>query len=44
MAAQTEHRGMAKLVEYRAAILTGWYLVIIVLIAIRFWDYWVTLL
>lgn len=37
-------RALAALTEFRAAILTGWYLVIIVLIAIRFWDYWVTLL
>ena len=35
---------VAMLIEYRAAVLTAWYLVIIVLIAIRFWDYWVTLL
>lgn len=27
----------------RAAILTGWFLVIAVLIAHRFWDYWVTM-
>lgn len=37
-------RALTALTEFRAAILTGWYLVIIVLIAIRFWDYWVTLL
>lgn len=30
--------------EYRAAILTTWILVIVVLIAHRFWDYWTTLL
>lgn len=29
--------------EYRGAILTGWFLIIIVLIASRFWDYWTTL-
>lgn len=29
--------------EYRGAILTGWFLLIIVLIANRFWDYWSTL-
>ena len=29
--------------EYRGAILTGWFLLIIVLIANRFWDYWTTL-
>lgn len=42
--ASPAHRGVAMLIEYRAAVLTAWYLVIIVLIAIRFWDYWVTLL
>ncbi|GAA1937889.1 vitamin K epoxide reductase family protein [Brevibacterium antiquum] len=30
--------------EYRGAILTGWFLIIITLIANRFWDYWTTLL
>lgn len=29
--------------EYRGAVLTGWFLLIIVLIANRFWDYWSTL-
>ncbi|WP_166826444.1 vitamin K epoxide reductase family protein [Brevibacterium limosum] len=29
--------------EYRGAILTGWFLLIIGLIANRFWDYWSTL-
>ena len=29
--------------EYRGAVLTAWFLVILVLVAIRFWDYWVTL-
>lgn len=29
--------------EYRGAILTGWFLLLIVLIANRFWDYWSTL-
>lgn len=29
--------------EYRGAILTGWFLIIIALIANRFWDYWTTL-
>lgn len=29
--------------EYRGAVLTGWFLLIIVLIANRFWDYWTTL-
>lgn len=30
--------------EYRGAILTAWYLAIIALITIRFWDYWSTLI
>lgn len=30
--------------EYRAAILTAWYLAIIALIGHRFWDYWITLI
>ncbi|WP_281712024.1 vitamin K epoxide reductase family protein [Dermacoccus nishinomiyaensis] len=42
--ASPARRGVAMLIEYRAAVLTAWYLVIVVLIAIRFWDYWVTLL
>lgn len=29
--------------EYRGAVLTGWFLLLIVLIANRFWDYWTTL-
>ena len=37
-------RTLAALTEVRGAIVTGWCLVITVLIAIRFWDYWVTLL
>ena len=31
------------LVEYRVAIVTGWFLLIAGLIAHRFWDYWITL-
>lgn len=31
------------LVEYRVAIVTGWFLLIVGLIAHRFWDYWTTL-
>lgn len=31
------------LTDYRGAILTAWYLVIVVFIAHRFWDYWLTL-
>lgn len=36
-------RAVDKAVEYRGPILTGWYLVLTVLIAVRFWDYWTTL-
>jgi len=37
-------QGVARiLTEYRGAVLTAWYLVIIVLIAQRFWGYWITL-
>lgn len=43
-----ERGGVARLVavvtEYRGALLTAWYLVIIGLIAARFWDYWTTLI
>lgn len=44
-ALQRSRRGWVarSLTEYRGAILTAWYLVIIGLIAHRFWDYWVTL-
>ncbi|AMT94950.1 MULTISPECIES: vitamin K epoxide reductase family protein [Brevibacterium] len=38
-----ETKWITALNEYRGAILTGWYLLIIVLIANRFWDYWSTL-
>lgn len=34
---------IAMLVEYRVAIVTGWFLLIAGLIAHRFWDYWTTL-
>lgn len=34
----------AVVVEYRGAILTAWFLIILALIAARFWDYWNTLL
>lgn len=40
---QSGHKVTAVVVEYRGAILTGWYLVILGLIAARFWDYWITL-
>lgn len=37
-------RVVAVLTEYHGAILTAWYLVILALIAHRFWDYWITLI
>lgn len=36
-------KATAVLTEYRGASLTAWYLVILALIATRFWDYWITL-
>lgn len=30
--------------EYRGAVLTAWFLSIITLITVRFWDYWTTLI
>lgn len=29
--------------EYRGAVLTGWFILLVTLIAIRFWNYWSTL-
>lgn len=41
----TSLRGSAGVVtEYRAAVLTAWYLAVLALIAHRFWDYWITLI
>lgn len=37
-------RTFAGITEYRGTILTAWYLVILALIAHRFWDYWTTLI
>ena len=34
---------LAAVTEYRIAILTAWYLLVLSLIAYRFWDYWITL-
>ena len=34
----------AVLTEYRGALLTAWFLMILGLIAARFWDYWITLI
>lgn len=35
--------GLALLIEYRSVIMTGWFILIVMLIAVRFWSYWVTL-
>ena len=40
----TERGTSSRFLEYRGAILTAWFLTIIALIAVRFWDYWTTLL
>lgn len=37
-------RTITLLQEYRGAILTAWYILVIALIAWRFWDYWTTVL
>lgn len=37
-------RVLTAVTEYRGAILTAWYLVILTLITHRFWDYWATLI
>lgn len=34
---------LAAVTEYRGAILTAWYLLVLALIVYRFWDYWITL-
>lgn len=36
-------RAFGPFIEYSGAILTAWFLIIIALIAARFWDYWTTL-
>lgn len=45
---RTRHGVLSKVIavatEYRGAVLTAWYLVILALIAQRFWDYWSSLL
>lgn len=43
-AGSRQRETVAVLTDYRGAILTGWYLVIVVLIAHRFWTYWITLI
>lgn len=40
----TSRKPIAVLDEYRGAILTGWFLLILVLVAQRWWDYWSSLL
>lgn len=35
---------VAVLTEYRSAVLTGWCILIMALIATRFWDYWSSIL
>ncbi|TCW19928.1 vitamin K epoxide reductase family protein [Dietzia cinnamea] len=30
--------------EYRGAVLTAWYLLVLLLVTHRFWDYWITLI
>jgi len=37
-------RTIALVVEFRVPVLVAWYLVILALVAVRFWDYWSTLL
>nr|WP_276546065.1 vitamin K epoxide reductase family protein [Brachybacterium muris] len=36
-------RGARLVIEFRIPMLVAWYLVILALIAVRFWDYWSTL-
>ncbi|GAA1331618.1 MULTISPECIES: vitamin K epoxide reductase family protein [Brachybacterium] len=43
-AAPAVRRAVALLIEFRSTVLVAWYLVILALIAVRFWDYWSTLL
>ena len=44
----SDSAGLARLIavvtEYRGAILTAWYLLVLLLITHRFWDYWTTLI
>lgn len=43
-AIDTGRRASGLVIEYRGAILTAWFLIIIALMAARFWDYWTTLI
>lgn len=36
-------RPVTLLTEYRGAVLTGWFILIVALIALRFWEYWSSL-
>ncbi|MCT1776841.1 vitamin K epoxide reductase family protein [Brachybacterium sp. p3-SID957] len=36
-------RALRLVIEFRVPVLVAWYLVILALIAVRFWDYWSTL-
>lgn len=41
----SKERGASSvLFEYRGAVLTAWFLIIVTLVAARFWDYWTTLI
>lgn len=40
----TGRRAIGLVIEYRGALLTAWFLIILALIAVRFWDYWSTLI
>lgn len=43
-AINTGRRAVSMVIEYRGAILTAWFLIILALIASRFWDYWTSLI
>lgn len=43
-AAPAARRTVALLSEFRLPLLVAWYLAILTMIAVRFWDYWSTLL
>lgn len=40
----TSRRLVTVATDYRGAIITGWFLIILALIAARFWDYWTSLI
>lgn len=40
----TPKRLVTAVTEYRGAVLTGWYLIVLALIAQRFWGYWTSLI